>query len=65
MLKGEPWVKGLVKGYWNKPDGTAKTFVDGWVKTGDLARLAPLTSAPSKQTSLLIPARGDRLVLKV
>jgi long-chain acyl-CoA synthetase len=38
---GELWVKGpqVVKGYWNKPDETAKTFADGWVKTGDLARL--------------------------
>jgi long-chain acyl-CoA synthetase len=29
----------IVKGYWNKPEATAQTFVDGWVKTGDLARL--------------------------
>jgi long-chain acyl-CoA synthetase len=29
----------VVKGYWNKPEATAKTFVDGWVRTGDLARL--------------------------
>ena len=29
----------LLKGYWNKPEATAQTFVDGWVKTGDLARL--------------------------
>lgn len=38
---GELWAKGpnIVKGYWNKPDATAQTFVDGWVKTGDLARL--------------------------
>ncbi len=38
---GELWAKGpnIVKGYWNKPDATAETFVDGWVKTGDLARL--------------------------
>ncbi len=38
---GELWVKGpqVVKGYWNRPDETAKTFVDGWVRTGDLARL--------------------------
>ncbi len=28
-----------MKGYWNKPEATAQTFVDGWVKTGDLARL--------------------------
>ncbi len=38
---GELWCKGpqVVRGYWNKPEETAKTFVDGWVKTGDLARL--------------------------
>ena len=26
-------------GYWNKPDATAATFVDGWLHTGDLARV--------------------------
>jgi long-chain acyl-CoA synthetase len=38
---GELWFKGpqVVKGYWNKPEATAQTFVDGWVKTGDLARV--------------------------
>jgi len=38
---GELWCKGpqVVKGYWNKPEATAQTFTDGWVKTGDLARL--------------------------
>ncbi|MDR3513422.1 MAG: class I adenylate-forming enzyme family protein [Caulobacteraceae bacterium] len=38
---GELWCRGpqVVKGYWNKPEATAQTFVDGWVKTGDLARL--------------------------
>jgi long-chain acyl-CoA synthetase len=38
---GELWAKGpqIVKGYWNKPEATAETFVDGWVRTGDLARL--------------------------
>ncbi|MDP1630013.1 MAG: class I adenylate-forming enzyme family protein [Caulobacter sp.] len=38
---GELWCKGpmVVKGYWNKPEATAETFVDGWVRTGDLARL--------------------------
>jgi long-chain acyl-CoA synthetase len=29
----------IVKGYWNKPEATAETFVDGWVRTGDLARV--------------------------
>jgi steroid-24-oyl-CoA synthetase len=38
---GELWAKGpnVVDGYWNKPEATAETFIDGWLKTGDLARL--------------------------
>jgi long-chain acyl-CoA synthetase len=38
---GELWCRGpqVVRGYWNKPEATAQTFHDGWVKTGDLARL--------------------------
>jgi long-chain acyl-CoA synthetase len=28
-----------VRSYWNKPEASAQTFIDGWVKTGDLARL--------------------------
>ena len=38
---GELWARGpqIVKGYWNNPEASAATFVDGWVRTGDLARL--------------------------
>ena len=38
---GELWARGpmVVKGYWNNPQATATTFIDGWVRTGDLARL--------------------------
>ena len=38
---GELWARGpmVVKGYWNNPQATAETFIDGWVRTGDLARL--------------------------
>jgi len=38
---GELWARGpmVVKGYWNRPEATAATFVDRWVRTGDLARL--------------------------
>jgi acyl-CoA synthetase (AMP-forming)/AMP-acid ligase II len=38
---GELWARGpmIVAGYWNNPQATAATFVDGWVRTGDLARL--------------------------
>lgn len=38
---GELWAKGpmVVKGYWNNPEATQATFIDGWVRTGDLARI--------------------------
>jgi long-chain acyl-CoA synthetase len=38
---GELWVKGpmVVKGYWQNPEATAATFIDGWLRTGDIARL--------------------------
>src|SRR5258708_9337662 len=29
----------VVPGYWNKPEATAQTFVNGWLHTGDLARI--------------------------
>jgi len=38
---GELWVRGphVVRGYWQKPEATAESFQDGWLKTGDLARI--------------------------
>ncbi len=38
---GELWIKGpnIIKGYWNKPEATAKTITDGWLHSGDVARL--------------------------
>jgi long-chain acyl-CoA synthetase len=38
---GELWYKGpiVVRGYWQNEKATAETFIDGWVKTGDLARI--------------------------
>ena len=38
---GELWIKGpnVVKGYWNKPEATAQTFTDGWLHSGDVARI--------------------------
>jgi acyl-CoA synthetase (AMP-forming)/AMP-acid ligase II len=38
---GEIWLRGVgvVRGYLESPDATAKTFVDGWVRSGDLGSL--------------------------
>jgi long-chain acyl-CoA synthetase len=38
---GELWIKGpnVVRGYWNKPEETARTFTKGWLRTGDVARI--------------------------
>jgi long-chain acyl-CoA synthetase len=31
----------VVQGYWNKPEATAQNIVDGWLHTGDYARIDP------------------------
>jgi len=39
--RGEIWFKGphLIRGYWNKPEATAETIVEGWLRSGDLGRV--------------------------
>lgn len=39
--RGEIWFKGphLIRGYWNRPDATTDTIVDGWLRSGDLGRI--------------------------
>jgi len=38
---GELWFRGanLIRGYWNKPEATAETIVDGWLRSGDIGRI--------------------------
>ncbi|MHB1486943.1 MAG: class I adenylate-forming enzyme family protein [Acidimicrobiales bacterium] len=38
---GELWIRGpnVVRGYWHKPEASAETFANGWLHTGDVARL--------------------------
>ncbi|HWB66288.1 MAG TPA: class I adenylate-forming enzyme family protein [Mycobacteriales bacterium] len=38
---GELWIRGpnIVTGYWNKPAATAAAITDGWLHSGDLARI--------------------------
>jgi benzoate-CoA ligase len=39
-VEGNLWIKGdsAAMYYWERPETTAQTFVDGWVRTGDLYR---------------------------
>jgi long-chain acyl-CoA synthetase len=38
---GELLIRGanVVEGYWDKPEATAETFVEGWLHTGDVGRV--------------------------
>jgi long-chain acyl-CoA synthetase len=38
---GDIWMSGpmLIRGYWNKPEATAATIVDGWLLSGDIGRM--------------------------
>src|SRR5207247_1274389 len=38
---GEFWVRSpqAMAGYWSKPEATAETLVDGWLRTGDAGRM--------------------------
>ncbi len=38
---GEIWFRGpmLIRGYWNRPDATADTIVDGWLRSGDIGHI--------------------------
>jgi long-chain acyl-CoA synthetase len=39
--RGELQIRGssIFRGYWNRPDANAEAFVDGWLRTGDVAYL--------------------------
>jgi long-chain acyl-CoA synthetase len=38
---GEIWMRSptLIRGYWRKPEATAETIVDGWLRSGDLGHI--------------------------
>ena len=40
-VAGEVWVQGahIMREYWNRPEATAETLVDGWLRTGDIATM--------------------------
>jgi long-chain acyl-CoA synthetase len=57
--RGEIWMKGpnVIRGYWNKPEATAATIVDGWLASGDLGRI-------DEEGFLYIEDRAKDMVLR-
>ncbi|MFJ2029719.1 class I adenylate-forming enzyme family protein [Streptosporangium sp. NPDC087985] len=56
---GELCLRGpnVILGYWNRPEATAETFVDGWLHTGDLARV-------DEEGSVFIVDRAKDMVIR-
>jgi long-chain acyl-CoA synthetase len=56
---GELWVRGspVIKGYLNQPDATAEAITDGWLHTGDIARV-------DEQGYIFIVDRKKEMVLR-
>jgi long-chain acyl-CoA synthetase len=57
--RGEIWMKGpnVIRGYWNKPEESAQTIVDGWLASGDLGRI-------DEEGFLYIEDRAKDMVLR-
>ncbi|OJI94029.1 long-chain acyl-CoA synthetase [Planktotalea frisia] len=62
---GELLVKGgiVFKGYYNRPDATAETIVDGWLHTGDVAEACAdgSISLIDRKKDIMINAAGKNL----
>ena len=62
---GELLVRGpmVMKGYWRMPEHTAETVVDGWLHTGDLARIDEdgYIEITDRKKDILVLSGGDTL----
>jgi len=62
--KGEIVVRGenVMQGYWNNPNATAKTIIDGWLHTGDMGYLddEKYLFVLGRYKSLLISDDGEK-----
>ena len=56
---GEIWIRGpqVFKGYWNNPEATAGTLVDGWLRSGDLGYV-------DEEGSLFVVDRAKDMLLR-
>ena len=56
---GELWLRSPTQmaGYWRDPEATAATLVDGWLRTGDLARL-------DERGNVVLAGRGTDMYIR-
>ena len=56
---GELWVKGpqVMQGYWQRPEETRKVIQNGWLKTGDIARV------DEKGRVFIVDRRKDMIIV--
>jgi long-chain acyl-CoA synthetase len=62
---GEILVSGenVMNGYWNDPDATSKTLIDGWVHTGDIGEFdeEKYLKITDRKKDILVNAGGDNI----
>ncbi len=62
---GEILVSGenIMNGYWNDPDATSKTLIDGWVHTGDIGEFDEenYLKITDRKKDILVNAGGDNI----
>ena len=58
-ITGEIWMKSptLISSYWRKPEATAESIVDGWLRSGDIGRI-------DEEGFLYIEDRAKDMVLR-
>jgi long-chain acyl-CoA synthetase len=62
---GEILVSGenIMNGYWNDPDATSKTLIDGWIHTGDIGEFdeEDYLKITDRKKDIIVNAGGDNI----